>query len=491
MAASAEAVQPARLKGKWWFLPLGFGLTFIHLFWYGHPSTAWLALICYAPFLAFLYDRSKRPFLAGFTFGIWYGVMNMYWLAQFVGKWTNSWFVGGLATLAVGAIWGAFYGSAAWLTVKLIKGKVANSTAEVQPSRLQRFFSTDPNGSKLGLSLSDLSVVLGLSGILFLIADRLRQVIPEFQFPFCNIGEPLVVYGNFGGLSNVSAATLLINSWFAILLITPTIKSTQRTFSFIIVSFGLVKLCFENLFTGLGKSEVNLKIGLGQLGFDLAYADPQMAPFLVRDAADKLIEKARNEKVDLLIFPEAVAQFADQPATPFRLPDDFQVMFGATRGTGPRYQSAYLWSEGKFQFTDKNNLVVFGEYVPFRNIIPYPSSFQLPSGDLKAGTERRPLRLKNGKTVGPMICFESLFSESATDFKRQNADFLAIMSLDDWYMGTSAIPRLEIAARWRAVETRKWVVRVGSLGKTMVINPRGEVVKELPIGSQELLVAEF
>lgn len=456
-----DAFEPSR-KHSLKILALGFGLSFIHLFWYGSPWTAWLALVCYVPFLVWLRMYSKRPFVAGLTFGYFYALMNSFWLGQFVGRWTQSLLIGALVVFIVGSVWGCFYGFACWLNKKL-------------------------SGVRFPFTLL----------VLLSLAEASRMAIPQLEFPFCPVGEPLVVYPfltiALRSALITSIATLFVSEcWASRFLLHLTLPNSPllRETSKVTAIFGaiLIVAILATPISPQSEPKVGVRVALGQLGEDLAYGNPQMEPFVIRRAGEDLIQRAIDEKADVIIFPEAVASFETEPVTYFRLRPEMKVLFGASRGTSPRYQSAYLWDGKGFSYTDKNRLVVFGEYVPFRGIIPYPAGFQLPSGDLAPGTERHVLEVKPGVKVGAMICFESLFASSASDFKKLDADFLAIMSLDDWYMGTNAIPRLEIAARWRAVETRKWITRVGSLGKTMIIDPQGRIKADLPTGKRGLLL---
>ena len=443
-------------------LALGFGLCFIHLFWYGSPWTAWLALICYAPLLYWLRTYSKRPFVAGLTFGYFYALMNTYWLGQFVGRWTSSILIGAFVIFVCGTVWGCFYGFACWLRTK------------VRFLQSSLFFA-------VFLTLIELA----------------RMHIPQLEFPFCPIGEPLVVYGALAaGLQTAYYAiffTLCINSFASVFSkglfdsLEPRIRRNAT-----VVGLCFVVVLILTFFVSPGTPKpVGVRIGLGQLGTDLAYGDHRTEDMRVAEAGDDLTQQAIAQKTDLLIFPEGVSSFQTAPFTAFTLTSNQKVLFGAQRGEKPRYQSAYYWDGREFHYTDKKRLVVFGEYVPFRGVIPYPAGFQLPSGDLAAGTERHLLEVKPGVTVGALICFESLFPSSAKEFNDMNPSFLSIMSLDDWYVGTNAIPRLVIAARWRAVESRKWIVRVGSLGKTMVIDPFGRITAELPTGERKLLVVDL
>ncbi|MBI1332797.1 MAG: apolipoprotein N-acyltransferase [Armatimonadetes bacterium] len=446
-------------------LALGFGLSFIHLFWYGSPWTAWLAFFCYAPFLYWLREYSKRPFVAGLTFGYFYALMNTYWLAQFVGRWTNSLLVSIFVIIVVGTVWGTFYGLACVLR------------------------------ARIGFLQSSLAFA-----ILLTVTELARMNIPELEFPFCPIGEPLIAYSVLAkSLQTASYAMFLVlavNSFLTIVRF-DFIRSLRADFARLRRPLIIFACCFAaavllaNLGTPKSEQKLGLRVALGQLGTDLAYGDQHTEASRVREAVDDLSQQAMAQQADLLILPEGIASFRTTPETPFSLYPNLEVLFGTQHGTGPRYQGAYLWDGHGFRYTDKKRLVVFGEYVPFRGIIPYPAGFQLPTGDLAAGSERHTLEVKKGITVGPLICFEALFPGSAKEFQNLDASFLAVMSLDDWYIGTNAIPRLVIAARWRAVETGKWITRVGSLGRTMVIDPHGQIRAQIPEGERKLLIYDL
>lgn len=447
-------------------LALGFGLTFIHLFWYGSPWTAWLAVCCYAPFLLWLQEYSKRPFRAGWVFGLFYGVMNETWLGQFASKYTGSVFVGILMVFIIAGVWGCFYGFACWLRTKV-------------PALRQ----------------------MATFALLIFAMEFGRMNVPQLEYPNCPIGEPLVVYPAVAtallSAYYCTIFTLIANAFIATIFSKPIrfkglLKSTIVTRPFLI--FG-VCLVFAVVMKLVGPSTtskpIGVRVALGQLGTDLAYSEEGMKPFLIEAAADDLTQRAIRAKADVVFYPEGIARFEDTPDTPFKLWPNMPVVFGAQHGRKPTYQAAYLWNGKTFTHTDKRQLVVMGEYVPFRNILPYPDTLKLPSGDLKNGTERHLLEVKPGVTAGVMICYESMFWGTSNEFAKMNADFLAVISLDDWYMGTNGIPRLAICARWRAVEARKWIVRVGSLGKTMVIDPSGRVMAEIPTGQRQILVYDL
>jgi apolipoprotein N-acyltransferase len=327
-----------------------------------------------------------------------------------------------------------------------------------------------------------------------------RMNVPELEYPNCPIGEPLVVYPAIAvGLGSAYFCmffVLIANSLIATYASKPLTHRTPLK-SYLVKPLPIFGAClvaavlFTSMRGGSTTKPIGVRVALGQLGTDLAYSEEGMKPFLIEEAANDLSQQALQQKADVVIFPEGVAHFEETPETPFQLLPNLPAIFGAQHGRSPTYQAAFLWNGKNFSHTDKRQLVVMGEYVPFRNILPYPSSLKLPSGDLRNGTERHLLEVKPGIKAGVMICYESMFWRTSQEFADMNADFLSIISLDDWYMGTNGIPRLVICAQWRAVETKKWIVRVGSLGKTMVIDPKGRVKAEIPTGTRQLLIYDL
>jgi apolipoprotein N-acyltransferase len=92
-----------------------------------------------------------------------------------------------------------------------------------------------------------------------------------------------------------------------------------------------------------------------------------------------------------------------------------------------------------------------------------------------------------GLRVGPLLCFEGLFPDLSYRQALNRAQFIAIMSDDDWFMNSSAPQQLREASIWRAVETGLPVVRVGSLGYSLACNAKGVLIATVPLGRSEAL----
>lgn len=68
---------------------------------------------------------------------------------------------------------------------------------------------------------------------------------------------------------------------------------------------------------------------------------------------------------------------------------------------------------------------------------------------------------------------------------------IAVMSVDDWFLQTWAVPQLRAATIWRAVETGRPIARAGGLGPTMLVNPNGIVLQEAPLGKSLAISADL
>jgi apolipoprotein N-acyltransferase len=71
-----------------------------------------------------------------------------------------------------------------------------------------------------------------------------------------------------------------------------------------------------------------------------------------------------------------------------------------------------------------------------------------------------------------------------------NANLLVNMTNDAWYGKTVAPWQHAWLAQWRAIETRRTLVRVTNTGLTTVINAKGEMIETLPTFAPGLLTTE-
>jgi apolipoprotein N-acyltransferase len=223
----------------------------------------------------------------------------------------------------------------------------------------------------------------------------------------------------------------------------------------------------------------------------MAFSDHHVLPAQIARAVDALYGEAESQKSRLLILPEGLVEGGESipPNTPFVVDPRIPVLFGGRRGNSPAFQTAYGY-DGKWSYADKSRLVVFGEYVPGRDFLPFLTYFKLPSGDLKPALKVSALDV-SGIRVGPLLCFEGLFYDIAQQQSQNGAQMLAVMSIDDWYMGTSAPDQLMLGSVWRAAETGLPLARSASLGYSLAVDQRGRIIKEAPLGTLDALQVDI
>ncbi|QCX53533.1 apolipoprotein N-acyltransferase [Elizabethkingia sp. JS20170427COW] len=96
----------------------------------------------------------------------------------------------------------------------------------------------------------------------------------------------------------------------------------------------------------------------------------------------------------------------------------------------------------------------------------------------------------NKAKVAPVICYESAYGEYTTEYVRNGANLLAIVTNDSWWGFSPGHKQLLALAKLRAIETRRDVVRAANSGISAHINSRGDVVDSFPYGAQGALVVK-
>ena len=123
---------------------------------------------------------------------------------------------------------------------------------------------------------------------------------------------------------------------------------------------------------------------------------------------------------------------------------------------------------------DKSHLVPFGEYMPWRWLLPI-DSFIPGSVDLSAGTGPKTISLPGLPPFAPAVCYEAIFPHSFVDEAHRPAWILNVTN-DAWY-GRSSGPYQHFAiARTRAVEEGLPLIRAGNNGISGVVDPEGRVL---------------
>jgi apolipoprotein N-acyltransferase len=207
-----------------------------------------------------------------------------------------------------------------------------------------------------------------------------------------------------------------------------------------------------------------------------------------------------NHSADLLVWPEAPAPFSFEDPQFARhaslLAIHFQHPFlagviewkpapessaSAHAALAPYNSAILLDPQGQKVFTyEKIHLVPFGEYEPFPLIHRVVASVSDEVGGFRSGSRYSLAHLPGGYAFGAFICYEAIYPGEVRRFAAAGADLLVNISNDGWF-GRSAAPEQHLRmARVRAVENRRWLLRVTNNGFTVSVDPYGRVFRPLP-----------
>lgn len=423
-----------------------------------------LVVACLAPWLAFLRDTDSRGARrSGYLFGFLLYLFQMFWIVPFVHKWTGNLFLALAPWLVTALITGWFFMLAGWLIHACWK-----------------------RGWWWLIPL----VWAGVEG--------LRGYVPMLAFPWSNLAHPLWMYpafiqhASFGTIYFVSAWLVLPNIFLANWIWAPKNGVPipgQMVFRGAIV---FILLLMTSTFRFTTAPEGRMKtVAIGQPGIDMAFSDPDYEQQQIFARVPELALNAKAVGASMLVLPEGLIQAGPNlpPHNPLGREPLIPVIFGGHRFVDEQhqYQSAFVY-DGEWRAADKTRLVVFGEYVPFRDILPL-GSFRLPAGDLRPAERLTTPKLGDIK-IGALICFEGLFPDLAASHQQQGAQAFAAMCIDDWYIDTPAWDQLWQSTVWRSIETGAPTFRSAALGKSMTVDSRGRIMAEVEPKTMGLLRSE-
>lgn len=139
----------------------------------------------------------------------------------------------------------------------------------------------------------------------------------------------------------------------------------------------------------------------------------------------------------------------------------------------------------------KQVLLAFGEYIPLASVLSLIPGMPPIGEGFSRGDGARTLDLSPTIRLAPLICYEDLMPWLSRRFvAATNANLLVNLTNDGWFGNTVAPWQHARLAQWRAIETRRSLVRATNTGVTTVINPRGEILETLPVFSTGVLNAK-
>jgi apolipoprotein N-acyltransferase len=171
---------------------------------------------------------------------------------------------------------------------------------------------------------------------------------------------------------------------------------------------------------------------------------------------------------------DAAAQVAGRP-----------ILVGAVMrgpGEGERQTSALWWepARGPQARYDKQNLVPFGEWIPFRDQLkPLVPVLERVGAQSVPGTEPGVLTVTLGDRVvrlGDVICFELAYDETVYETVQGGAQVMLVQSNNATYGGTGQIEQQFAITRARAIEARREIAVATTNSVSGFIDRNGRVV---------------
>ncbi len=161
-------------------------------------------------------------------------------------------------------------------------------------------------------------------------------------------------------------------------------------------------------------------------------------------------------------------------------------------GNERRYNRAMLidpWGRPG-EFYDKFHRVPFGEYVPFQDWLPFMRIFSPYKDDYSLSIGDKMTRFTLGPfKFGVLTCFEDTDPVLARHYHRDEpdgppVDFLINISNDGWFDDSSEHEQHLAISRFRAIETRRSLVRAVNMGISAVIDSNGRVLEPTVLESK-------
>ncbi len=234
--------------------------------------------------------------------------------------------------------------------------------------------------------------------------------------------------------------------------------------------------------------------------------DPNKDVDILRKYSELTI-RASKKKPDLIIWPETAlpGYFFDKMmsynvVTNLVKYTDTPLMTGlCRRDISADYYLNYYNSAGLIEpngnvigLYDKMHLVMFGEYVPYAQYLPFLKLLTPIDGSFSCGSGARTLVLtvnSNLFAFGPMICFEDVFGYVAREMARAGADILVNLTNDGWFHDSPEPYQHASLSIFRAVETHLPLIRCTNSGITTYINRFGKVINILKVNGKSVEVS--
>ncbi len=409
---------------------------------------AWFGLIplCWAVWRA---ESGREAFRAGLICGLALWCLHIFWIFQFVARWTLNPLFALIPWLALAGLQALHVAVGMWLAWWLIRRYPGGAVwwFALCWVGLEHLRGMGPIAFQWGhLALTHWQALLPLQSIDLLGARTLSAWI---------------------AVTSMSLLCAGLNRKIRILL-------PAAGISVVLVVYGAIRL--HQPFEGRQITAI-----ISQPNVDTTRASSWRTLPAILTAARRSWAAAQAHQADLIVFPEAFASQSVQgilhPVFRMMSQRGALVLTGGD-ATDKGYNAAILYRfDGSTQYYAKQHLVPWGEYMPLRQYIRL-EKLGVAFDDRGAGSESTVLRPLG---IGAPICFESTLGWVSSQLCANGARILCVITKDTWFgKGPAAMQHATFSAL-RAVENRRWVLRAAMTGISAAFDPHGRVSHLTPL----------
>ncbi len=123
----------------------------------------------------------------------------------------------------------------------------------------------------------------------------------------------------------------------------------------------------------------------------------------------------------------------------------------------------------------KTVLLVFGEYLPFENILPVNQLLPYYGDSFKRGTGANKVIELNGIHLGFQVCYEALFDDLTRDLAKNHVNILINVANESWFGdGQERWQHLYMSLA-RSIEIRRPILRGTNSGISAFVSAKGDI----------------
>lgn len=445
-----------------------------------------------------------ETFRIGFVAGLAYQLASLHWLLLIPYRWLGVPFGPALGWLALGAYLALYPAVWVWLVDRLRRASTAAISSGGKLNESHRPF----NGLTASPETWIQRFLWCLGGAAVWVALEMIQARFLSGFPWNLLGAsqyqmlPLIQIASVTGVSGISFVVV----WISLALVSAAMLLIRNpgTRSVWVGEILLPVLVVAGMFH-LGLRHLRQDAPEGGRILRVTMVQPSIPQTLIWDESNddtrfsellRLSDQAvTSQRTDLLIWPEAAVpklfrydRETFEAVTGLARKHKIWMIIGADDAEPKRtpgkeagayyYNSSFLINPegnvlGEYR---KRNLVIFGEYIPLLNWLPFLKFFTPIEGGFTPGDRAGAFELPDlGATASLLICFEDVFPTLARNSVGPDTDFLVNLTNNGWFGESAAQWQHAASAVFRAVENRLPLIRSANNGLTCWVDANGQI----------------